>query len=201
VKTALAHLRKSDPLLAAVIERVGPYAIRYHQPVFETLVRSIVFQQLNGKAAATIYGRLEQACGAAGVTPERILRIRPDKLRAIGLSQQKSSYIRDLAMRTRQREIDFASLDGLPDHEVISALTVVKGVGVWTAQMFLMFALKRPDVLPTADYGIRAAMQKLYNLPALPKPAEMERIAQPWSPWTSVACWYLWRSMDGQVEL
>jgi DNA-3-methyladenine glycosylase II len=188
-------------LLAAVIERIGPYAMRYHEPVFETLVRSIVFQQLNGKAAATIYGRLEGACGATGVTPERILRIRPDRLRAIGLSQQKSGYVRDLAQRTRQREIDFTTLSSLTDQEVISALTVVKGVGVWTAQMFLMFALKRPDVLPTADYGIRAAMQKLYSLPELPKPIEMERIAQPWRPWTSVACWYLWRSMDVQVEL
>jgi DNA-3-methyladenine glycosylase II len=196
---ALDHLRAADPVMGSLIDRAGPYAISYHRPVFETLVRSIVFQQLNGRAAATIYGRLNDACGR--VTPESLLALRLPRLRKIGLSQQKASYVRDLARRTRDGEVNFRKLPALGDDEVIAHLTPVKGVGVWTVQMFLIFALRRPDVLPTADYGIRVAMQRAYGLEELPKPASMERIAAPWRPWRSVACWYLWRSLDNQAGI
>jgi DNA-3-methyladenine glycosylase II len=118
-------------------------------------------------------------------------------MRGIGLSRQKLTYIRDLASRTRCGEVDFTALPAASDEEVIFALTQVKGIGVWTAQMFLIFALARPDVLPTGDLGVRKAMQNAYGLPELPKPSTMEELAAPWRPYCSVACWYLWRSLDG----
>ncbi len=186
-------------MLAALIERVGAPRIEYREPVFETLVRSIVFQQLNGKAAATIYARLEAA--AKSITPEAILKLRPARLRAAGLSAQKMTYVRDLARQTRDGTVDFSRLGSLADAAVVEHLTQVKGVGVWTAHMFLIFALRRPDILPVGDYGIRAAMQKAYGLAELPKPAEMERIAAPWRPHASLASWYLWRSLDGDAAL
>ncbi|MEZ5356196.1 MAG: DNA-3-methyladenine glycosylase 2 family protein [Bryobacteraceae bacterium] len=195
------HLKKADAAMASLIGRTGPCRIAYREPRFDALARSIVFQQLNGRAAATIYERLEKACGAAGVTPQGILKLRLPRMRAAGLSAQKSEYLKDLARRTHAGEIDFDTLPRMADAAVIDTLTQVKGVGVWTAQMFLMFALARPDVLPTADYGIRTAMRNLYGLADLPKPAEMERIAMPWRPWASIACWYLWRSLDGGAEL
>lgn len=201
MKRALEHLRQSDAVLAGLIDRVGPYKITYKDPTFQALARSIVFQQLNGRAAATIFDRFEKACGKQGVIPEAVLRVRPAKLRAAGLSSQKSDYIRDLARKTRDGEIEFAALPSLADEAVIQQLTAVKGVGVWTVHMFLIFALRRPDVLPVGDYGVRTAIRNLYGLEDLPKPAEMERIAEPWRPWASVASWYMWRSLDGPAEL
>lgn len=183
--------------MAAIIGRVGPYRKQYVDPNFASLARSIVFQQLNGRAASTIFGRLEAGCGACGITPEAIGRMRMPKLRSFGLSIQKATYIKDLAGHTVKGAIDFASLGNSSDEEVIAALTQVKGVGVWTAHMFLIFALRRPDVLPVGDYGVRAAMKKAYSLADLPKPAEMIQIAAPWRPYASVASWYLWRSLEG----
>jgi DNA-3-methyladenine glycosylase II len=196
VRKAVHHLKKSDPVLAAIIERVGPYKIQYREPIFQTLVRSIVYQQLHGKAALTIFNRLIEAAKADPLTPESILRLRPARMRAIGLSQQKLSYIRELARLTRAGEVDFERCTILEDAGVIEHLTRVKGIGVWTAHMFLIFALRRTDVLPTGDLGVRAAMKKAYGLAELPKPEEMARIAQVWRPYSSVACWYLWRSLD-----
>ncbi len=193
-RRAVTHLKRSDPALAGVIARVGPYRMDFHPPAFPALARSIVFQQLNGRAAATIYGRLEQACGE--VTPERLLKLRPSRMRRLGLSERKTEYLRDLARHTSAGQIVFEQLSAMPDEAVIALLTQVRGIGVWTVHMFLMFALARPDVLPVGDYGIRQAMQRVYDLAELPKPAEMERIATPWRPWSSVACWYLWRSLD-----
>lgn len=187
--------------MAGIIAQVGPCRLAYREANFHNLARSIVFQQLNGKAAGTIFGRLLAAAKADPLTPEAILKLRLPKLRAAGLSAQKTSYILDLAARTRSGELDFSGLPALDDVEVIEHLTQVKGVGVWTAQMILLFALRRHDVLPTADYGIRAAIKRAYNLPDLPKPAEMEAIAAPWRPYRSIACWYLWRSMDGPAEM
>lgn len=197
VRKAVHHLKKSDPILAAIIERVGPCKIVYGEPIFQTLVRSIVYQQLNGKAALTIFNRLAAAAKDNPLTPESILRLRPARMRAAGLSQQKMSYIRDLARMTRSGEVDFDRCPTLQDTEVIEHLTRVKGIGVWTVHMFLIFALRRPDVLPTGDLGVRAAMKKAYGLADLPKPDEMTQIAQAWKPYSSVACWYLWRSLDG----
>jgi DNA-3-methyladenine glycosylase II len=201
MKKALTHLKKADPVMAAIIERVGPYAVRYNQPVFDTLVRSITYQQLSGKAAATIFGRLVAAAKVSPLTPEAILKLRPAKMRALGLSGQKMEYIRTLARMTRDGAISFEGLADLEDKAVIEHLTRVKGVGVWTVQMFLMFALKRPNVLPTGDLGIRAAMKKAYALEELPKPAEMEKLAAGWHPYCTIASWYLWRSLEGEAAL
>jgi DNA-3-methyladenine glycosylase II len=196
MRKALNHLKKADPVLSLIIQRVGPYKIEYREPVFQTLVRSIVYQQLHGKAAATIFGRLKEAAKDDPLTPEAILRITPLKMRKLGLSAQKTTYIRTLSRLTRDGEIDFERCLTMEDAEVIEHLTRCKGIGVWTVHMFLMFALRRHDVLPTGDLGIRAAMKKAYGLPDLPKPDEMQRIAAAWRPYSSVACWYLWRSLD-----
>jgi DNA-3-methyladenine glycosylase II len=197
MRKAIQHLKKADPVMASIIERAGPYRIQYREPVFTTLVRSIVYQQLSGKAALTIYNRLAAATGDP-MTPEAILRLRPARMRTLGLSKQKLTYIRELARMTRDGAINFDHLPALEDDAIVEGLTKVKGVGVWTVHMFLIFALRRPDVLPTGDLGVRAAMKKAYNLADLPKPAEMERIAAPWRPYASVASWYLWRSLENQ---
>ena len=196
MKKALTHLKTKDPVLAAIIGRVGPYKIEYREPVFQTLVRSIVFQQLNGKAATTIFNRLAEAAKVTPLTPEAILKMRPQKMRAAGLSKQKTIYIRELARRTRDGDIQFERLPEMEDAAIIEILTRVKGVGVWTVQMFLMFALQRPNVLPVGDLGVRAAMKKAYGLAELPKPQEMESIAAAWHPYRSVASWYMWRSLE-----
>ena len=192
---AIKHLKSADPVLGALIERVGPPRIQYREPTFEILVRSIAFQQLNGKAASTIYNRLVAAAGGK-ITPDSILKLRPQKMRAAGLSRQKLSYIRDLARQTRRGQVDFARLPGMPDDEVIAHLTRVKGIGVWSAHMFLLFALRRPDVLPTGDFGVCNAIRKLYKKRTMPTPRQVERLAQAWHPHCSLAAWYLWRSAD-----
>ena len=201
MRKAILHLKKGDPLLAAVIGTVGPYRMDYREPCFETLVRSIIYQQLSGKAAATILGRLVAAVGDRGLTPEAILRLKPEKMRALGLSTAKTAYVRDLAEQTKKGKVRFDHLCDLCDDDVIAELTQVKGVGVWTAQMFLMFALRRPDILPLGDLGVRAAMKRIYGLEDLPKPAQMIELATPWRPFASVASWYLWRSLDGPAQI
>jgi len=200
MRKAILHLKRSDPVLKAIIQRVGPYGQKMAPADFPALARSIVFQQLSGKAASTIFGRLEAAVNRR-MTPRAVLKLDEARMRSLGLSKQKTAYLRDLAQKTLTREVDFRALPEMPDQEVIAHLTAVKGIGVWTAQMFLIFALGRPDVLPTADLGIRAAMKKQYGLLDLPKPAEMEKIAAAWRPYCSVACWYLWRSLDNQPAL
>lgn len=200
MRKAINHLKRSDPVLARIIDRVGPYAMEYRDPVFHQLVRSITYQQLSGKAAGTIFGRLT-AAASDPLTPESILKLRPTKMRTLGLSKQKIEYIRELARMTRDGHVNFERCLELEDAAVIEHLTRVKGIGVWTVQMFLMFALRRPNVLPTGDLGIRVAMKKAYGLEELPKPKEMERIAEPWHPYCTVASWYLWRSLDGPAEL
>lgn len=182
--------------MGAIIDRVGDFQIQYREPRFESLVRSIVYQQLSGRVASVIFERLLKAVGGE-VTPERILKLRPVRMRGLGLSAAKTAYIRDLARHTRDGLVVFEELTGLDDAQVIERLTQVKGIGVWTAHMFLIFALRRPDILPVGDLGIRAAMRKAYGLEELPAPAEMETIAQRWRPYCSVATWYLWRSIDG----
>lgn len=198
MRSAIKHLKKSDPVLAAIIRRVGAFRMQYREPSFESLVRSIVYQQLSGKVASVIFGRLHAAAGEETLTPAGILKLRPERMRKLGLSGQKTLYIRELAKHTKRGRVSFESLPEAEDAFVIEHLTQVKGIGVWTAQMFLMFALRRPDVLPVADLGIRVAMKKAYGLEELPKPAEMERIATPWKPYASIACWYLWRSLENE---
>ena len=184
--------------MATIIERVGPYRLTFREPTFETLVRSIAFQQLNGKAAKTIFDRLVTAAGGT-LTPKSILALSVEQMRAVGLSRQKLSYIRNLAERTRSGEIDFTRLPEMSDEGVIEHLTRVKGIGVWSAQMFLMFALRRPNILPTADYGVRAAIKKHYRKRKLPDHKQIVKLARPWHPYCSVACWYLWRSGEATL--
>lgn len=195
MRHAVRHLKNSDPVLRAIIERVGPYRMEQELPRFHTLARAIIYQQLHGKAAATICQRLMDLAGEP-LTPEGILRLSDEQMRGVGLSRQKMSYLRDLAEKTHSGAIEFAQLPDLPDDEVIQHLTQVKGIGVWTAHMFLMFALQRPNVLPTGDLGIQSAMRKHYKKRKLPKPKQMENIAKCWEPYRSIACWYLWRSLD-----
>ena len=195
MRKAINHLRQSDPVLSAIIEHVGAFRMNYDEPAFHSLAEAIVYQQLHGKAAATIFGRLAALTGNP-LTPEGILKLSVEQMRAVGLSKQKLSYLRDLAAKTHSGELDFTRLPDLSDAEVIKPLTQVKGIGVWTAHMFLMFALRRPNVLPTGDLGVQMAIRKHYRKRKLPKPAQMEKIAKCWEPYRSVACWYLWKSMD-----
>jgi DNA-3-methyladenine glycosylase II len=195
MRKAILHLKKSDPILREIIERVGAYRIEYGPPEFHSLAEAIVYQQLHGKAAATIFKRFAALAGEP-LMPEGILKLSDAQLRSVGLSKQKSSYLKDLAAKTAAGLLDFSKLHEMPDDDVIQHLTQVKGIGEWTAQMFLMFMLKRPDVLPTGDYGVQAAMKKHYRKRKMPKPKDMEKIARAWAPYRSVACWYLWRSLD-----
>jgi len=209
MRKAVNHLKKSDPVMRAIIERIGPCRMQFGPPEFHSLAEAIVYQQLNGKAAETIFRRFAARAGEP-LTPEGIVKLSDEQMRGAGLSKQKSAYLKDLAAKTSSGLLDFARLPQLPDVEVVEHLTQVKGIGVWTAQMFLMFSLKRENVLPTGDYGVRMAIYKHYldvrHVKAakkvrkrkikLPTPEQMEKIAKCWEPYRSVACWYLWRSMD-----
>lgn len=196
MRKAVHHLKKSDPVMAALIEKIGRCRMQYGEPTFHNLAESILYQQLNGKAAATIFDRFTALAGDP-LTPEGILKLSDAQLRAVGLSKQKISYLRDLSEKTKAGLLNFERLADLPEKEVIEHLTQVKGIGVWTAHMFLMFTLRRADILPTGDYGIQAAIKKHYKKRKWPKPAVMEKIAKPWAPYRSIACWYLWKSLDG----
>jgi DNA-3-methyladenine glycosylase II len=195
MRKAINHLKKSDPVLRAIIDRVGPCRMEFGEPVFHSLAEAIVYQQLNGKAAVTIFKRFAALAGEP-LTPGGIAKLTDEQMRSVGLSKQKSSYLRDMAERAIRGELNFTRLSEMTDEEVIKHLTQVKGVGVWTAHMFLMFTLKRPNVLPTGDFGVQMAIKKHYNKRKLPKPLQMEKIAKCWEPYRSIACWYLWRSLD-----
>jgi DNA-3-methyladenine glycosylase II len=202
MQNAIRHLKRRDPVLADIIDRVGEYCIQFRDPDFETLVKSIVYQQLSGRVASVIFGRLAAAAAIDGkLTPAGILKLRPARMRSLGLSTQKTAYIRDLARHARDGSILFEELLELTDQEVIERLTQVKGIGVWTVHMFLIFALRRPDVLPTGDLGIRNAIRKAYELPELPHPSEIEELAERWRPYCTVASWYLWRSLEPNANL
>lgn len=194
-RKAVLHLKKSDPVLAVIIERIGPCRIEFGEPTFHSLAESILYQQLNGKAAATIFDRFTALAGDP-LTPKGILKLTDAQMRGVGLSRQKTSYLRDLAEKTQAGLLEFERMPEMTEDEVIEHLTQVKGVGVWTAHMFLMFTLRRPDILPTGDYGVQAAMKKHYKKRKWPKPDVMHKIANPWAPYRSIACWYLWRSLD-----
>jgi DNA-3-methyladenine glycosylase II len=197
-RKAIIHLKKSDPRMAAVIERVGPcrFATRVEGTHFDALLRAIVYQQISGTAAATIHARLEALYGGRAPTPDELLDTPESDLKAAGLSRQKLGYMKDLAERVSGESLPIHSLDDLDDDAVIAALTAVKGIGRWTAQMFLMFRLGRPDVLPEIDFGIQKAIMVAYELPEMPKPKDVIRIGTPWRPHATIASWYLWRSLD-----
>jgi len=189
-------LMRRDPRLGALIKRVGPCRLpdaRTREP-FMALVRAILSQQLSGKAATTIYNRVvDLAGGPEALTPAALLAIAPADLRKAGVSGPKTAYLRDLAERVQDRRLDLAALETQNDEDVIAAITSVKGLGRWSAEMFLMFKLNRPDIFPLADLGIVKGVQKLFGMKRRPKPRTMERLAQPWRPYRSVAAWYLWR--------
>ncbi len=195
MRKAVNHLKKCDPVLRAIIERVGACRMEFSPAEFSSLAEAIVYQQLNGKAAVTIFRRFAALAGEP-LTPAGILKLSDAQLRSVGLSKQKSAYLKDLSAKTAAGALDFSRLHELPDDEVIKHLTQVKGIGVWTAHMFLMFSLRRPDVLPTGDYGVQMAIKKHYKKRKIPKPKDIEKIAKIWAPYRSVACWYMWRSLD-----
>lgn len=198
------HLRAADPVLAAVIDAVGPDGLgdpRAGRPAdhYGALVRAIVGQQLSTKAARTIYLRLCERYGGRTPTPAELLADDLDALRlAAGLSRAKASYLRSLAEHVVGGELELERFDELPDAEVAAELIAVKGLGQWTVDMFLMFHLQRPDVLPVGDLGIRRAVERAYALPGLPDPAQLTQIAEPWRPHRTLACRYLWRSLDNE---
>ncbi len=188
-------------MLRALIDELGPDGLhdRAGQPAdhYGALLRSIVGQQLSTKAALAIYTRLTDRFGGRTPTPSEVLADDPEELRAAaGLSRAKVSFLRSLAEHVLDGSLELERLDDLPDEEVIAELVAVRGLGVWTAHMFLMFHLRRPDVLPVGDLGIRRAIKDRYGLEDLPSPAEMERIAEPWRPYRTIACRFLWRSFD-----
>lgn len=196
----IEHLKAADPVMAGIIQRVGPYLLTVREPTFETLARSIAFQQLHGRAAAKIFERVRKAAGRR-FTAKAFLRLSNDELRACGLSRQKIASLTDLAERVARREISFRKLAELEDEQIVEQLSVVRGVGVWTVQMFLIFALERPNVMPCADFGIRNAIRQAYGLEELPKPSEVAQFAEKWRPYCSMASWYLWRSLDAQAGI
>jgi DNA-3-methyladenine glycosylase II len=198
-EAGVAHLRAADPVIARLVDEHGEIdlvpAHRRGHDHYTTLVRSIVGQQLSVRAASTIYGRVLEHFGGHAPTPEQILAADPEALRAAGLSRAKVAYLRSLAEHVLDGSLELDRFKELPDDEVMGELVAVKGVGAWTAHMFLMFQLGRPDVLPVGDLGIRRAMMLRYDLEALPGPEEMQTIGEPWRPYRTLACLYLWRSL------
>ncbi len=192
---ARRHLKRVDRVLRDVIEQVGLYRIRYRDDRFLALVEAIVAQQVSVGAARAILKRLlDQYPG--GLTPKRLMTTRPDSLRAVGLSRQKTEYLLGLARHVEHGAIDLATIERLDDEQVLKVLTQIKGIGRWTAEMFLIFCLRRLDVLPVYDLGFRKAVQKAYRLRKPPEPLKIETLAAPWRPYRSVATCYLWASLE-----
>jgi DNA-3-methyladenine glycosylase II len=196
VETALTHLRSSDPVLRAVIDRTGPFTMRKERRHFQSLARAIVAQQISSKAAMSIWNRLQDAVRPRQISAATLSTMSPVELRLAGISPQKASYLHDLAARVQSGDLRLNRLSRHSDEQVIAQLVAVKGIGVWTAQMFLMFSLGRLDVFPHGDLGIRTAIRNLYGLPDLPDRRSCEPIVAQWRPYSTVACWYLWRSTD-----
>ncbi len=200
---AYRHLRDADPVLGALIEAHGPYAPRPAMDHYESLLRTILFQQLAGAAARSIQRRWlalygDGPTGGEGryPTPEELLDTTDEAFRGAGVSRQKAGYMRDLAAHALAGDLDLAGIDALPDDEVIRRLVVVKGLGEWSAHMFLMFQLGRPDVLPTGDLGVRIGMGAAYGLDAPPTPTQARAIGERWAPYRSVGSWYMWRAAE-----
>jgi len=196
IDAAMKHLRAGDPIIKELIRRVGPFRMKLRRDRFQALVRAIVSQQISTAAAREVLRRLNELVAKEGLTSEVICRLDTESLRSVGLSRQKASYLRDLAEKTREGQLRLNRLGRLSDEQAIEEMTTVKGVGRWTAQMLLMFSLGRLDVLPHDDFGIRSAIRNLYELDELPDASTSQRIAEPWRPYATVACWYLWRSHE-----
>ncbi len=201
IKAARLHLQKNDPVMKRLLKRVGPFTGKTTRHRFSTLVKSIVSQQISTVAARTIQGRLSdlvnaQAQGNFKVEPEDLAKFSVEQLREAGVSKQKATYMLDLAAKVNDQTVDLARIHRLDDEDAIAVLTKVKGIGRWTAQMFLMFCLGRMDILPVDDLGIKNAIASAYQLEEIPDRETIQTIAQPWRPYASVASWYLWRSTE-----
>ncbi len=193
---AIKHLKKSDPILAAIIEKVPPFEKHKAGNYFEALLESIVSQQLSVKAADTIWGRFIALLPEKKVLPEEVLRLEDQKIRDAGISWQKISYIKDLAKKTVESGILFEQFEIMTDEEIITELVKVKGIGRWTAEMFLMFAMDRPDIFSYGDLGLRRAIEKAYQLGHEPTQVEAVKITEKWKPYRTIACRYLWKSLE-----
>jgi DNA-3-methyladenine glycosylase II len=193
-------LMRRDPVMRELMRRHGPcgLAARQHTDPYKALVRAIMSQQLSSKAASTIARRFEELFGGRFPTAAQVLEMSEDRLRSVGLSGMKVSFVRDLARRIEDGSLHLGSLDSMTDEAVIAELTQVKGIGRWTAEMFLMFRLHRPDVLPVGDLGIVNAIKKAYGLRKTPTPQRMILIGENWRPYRSIGCWYLWASLDNE---
>jgi DNA-3-methyladenine glycosylase II len=203
ITVIIKYLSQTDTCLGEIIRLVGDFSIKICKDPFQSLVESIIYQQLAGSAARVIYSRFikfynnDKNINSRTFLPEQILSTPNSVFRSsIGLSNKKIEYIKDLSAKVIERKLDVSALYKLSDDEIIAQLIQVKGIGRWTAEMFLIFCLGRLDVLPVTDLGIRKAMKKTYSLSELPKPAEMLSIAQPWKPYRTVATWYLWKSLS-----
>jgi len=192
---SLAHLGRVDSVMTRVIPMVGPFDLKLKRRRFDTLVRAIIAQQISTSAARAIRERLQTLLGGT-ITAEGLVRASPAALRSVGLSKQKIAYLRDLAAKVTNGDVPLHRLHRFKDEEIITELTRVKGIGEWTAQMFLMFCLGRPDVFPHADLGIRTALKNLYRLRELPDRETAYEIAAAWRPYATVASWYCWRSLE-----
>lgn len=196
IQSARRHLRAADPVMKVMIDAVGPYTLRFERDRFAMLVRSIISQQISTSAARAIRKRLMDLVSADGLTPDRLAEYTIDELRSVGLSSQKASYVADLAAKVNDGTVDLRQIGRLSDEAVVGSLVQVKGIGRWTAQMFLIFSLGRPDVFPHDDLGVRTAIRDRYGLEDLPDKTTSHAIAAPWRPYASVASWYCWRSLD-----
>ena len=196
---AVRHLRRCDKYIEDLIARVGRFRMELdtHPSPYEALVEAIIYQQLHGKAAATIFGRVKERVGGGQIpSPEQILAAKDETLRGAGLSRQKIAAIRDLAQKTVEGVVPgFEEVERLSDEEIVARLTAVRGVGVWTVHMMLIFRLGRPDVLPTLDYGVQQGFKLAYRKRKLPKPKELLAFGERWKPYRSVASWYLWQAV------
>jgi DNA-3-methyladenine glycosylase II len=195
-------LLRRDPVLAALIRSQGPCGLADARRAdhFSALVRAITFQQLSTKAASTIYNRMAALMPGGTPTPAGFAALSDEQLRGAGMSRQKTGYLRDLCEKVESKKIDLAALDALSDEEVIAALVTIKGIGRWSAEMFLIVRLQRPDVLPVGDLGIVMAVQKAYRLRKRPTPERIRKIGEAWRPYRSVASWHLWRSLDNEPK-
>jgi len=197
-RKAIHHLKASDPVMAGIIEQVGPYRVQYSEPTFHTLAEAILYQQLNGKAAATIFARVK-ALGTNGnaPTPQEMLRIRKPALRRAGLSGAKILAMKDLAKKTIEAVVPtLEQAQQMSDEELVERLVSVRGIGAWTVEMFLIFRLGRPDVLPIHDYGVQKGFALTYGKKEIPKPRELAAFGERWRPYRTVASWYMWRAVE-----
>lgn len=193
------HLRRVDPVLAKLIREHGRCSIKPDRRYFQSLVEAILSQQLSIKAAATIFARFQELL-AGKILPENILQLRDEQFRGVGISRQKTSYLRDLSSRWQASFINPRRFAHMSDEEIIAALTQVKGIGRWTAEMFLIFSLSRLDVLPVGDLGFRNALKQAYRLRKLPEAKRIATLAEKWKPYRSIATWYLWASLNNKPK-